>query len=166
MRHVSLVAVLGLLLVLLGCASDGGRDVANEPASEPNVEAAAVDEESMLEPKSDLPPVSLATTCQLLFGSDISDGPIADAVELMAELSEADFDHTVVSIKELDEVVDALTTAYQNANEGIAPYIAAVIDPLETMLELKRGGGTADLKMSNFKVSVTEIISQCEPYLY
>lgn len=110
-----------------------------------------------------LPKVSLATSCELLFGSNV-DGPIADTQAILTRFTENP-DLSTITENELTSTIAGLETVRKNADEAIVPYVEAQIAPLNALLEAKRTGKTTNIDFTDYKSSGIELINQCERYL-
>lgn len=154
MRKTTSTAAFLLAVVLLsGCAP---KAPAEEPASSPSPTPSEAAEA--------LPTVSLATTCGLLFGSNV-DGPISTATDIVTRFVENP-DLSTVTEAELTSTIDSLDTAAKNSDEAVRPYIDAQSDVLEQLLGAMTSGTNSSVDFADYKASGLELLNQCEPYLY
>lgn len=153
-RALATTAALLLLVPVAACSSGGAAPVeAGELESTPVEEVEEVA----------LPPVSLSTTCHLLFGSNV-DGPVSDATDIIARFVENP-DLSTVTTDELESTISALDGAAKNADPGIKPYINATSQPLQAMLDALQGQENTDINFTDYKAAGLELITQCTPYL-
>lgn len=151
-RALAAAAASLLLIPVAACTSSAPEPEASE---DQNVEEQVVEES--------LPAVSLQTTCQLLFGSNV-DGPVADAQDIVTRFA-ANPDLSTVTTEELELTVTSLAAASKNADPAIKPYIDATSKPLQQMLDALTGGVNSDIEFTDYKASGLELITQCTPYL-
>lgn len=155
MRRTAVISVLALALSLVGCSS------ATLAASSPSPSKTATPLASPT--KEALPAVSLETTCDLIFGSNV-DGPMVDAQDIIARFV-ANPDLSTVSEEEIVAARDAIETAARSANEDLVPYLNAQVAPLDQLLDALKRGVNSTVDFDEYKASGLELINQCEPYL-
>ena len=148
--------ILAGVMLLSGCAT-AQSDIGRPSPSTPSVTATPK--------RTTLPPVSLATSCNLLFGQNV-DGPLADATDIVTRFVDAP-DLSSVTETDLTGTIESLESARKNADPAITPYIDAQVAPLQQMLDAKHGKGssTGTVHLDDFKASALELLNQCRPYL-
>lgn len=140
------------IVVLAGCAAKAPVEATSTPTPTPSETADA------------LPAVSLDTTCNLLFGSDV-DGPVAQAADIVTRFI-ADSDLSTITEDELAGTIDSLDSAAKNADESLKPYIGAQTDVLQQLLDAMTSNTNSSVDLVDYKASSLELLNQCEPYLY
>lgn len=154
----SAAATLVVLAIALtaGCTSQASGN-GSGPSAQPTITS-----EPSPSP-SGLPSVSLATTCQLLFGSEV-DGPMADAQDIILRVAD-DPDLSTITAAEVSDTIAGLGTARSSANDALVPFIDAQIQPLNEISTALATGSDANISFSDYKTSGLELITQCKPLL-
>lgn len=153
---IGAASAIGLAFVMAGCASS--------PMATP-VDTSAPPAEASPAPASPsgLPKVSLATTCQLLFGSDV-DGPMADAQDILLRVVD-DPDLSTIEQTEVTDTIAGLGTARSSADPSLVPFIDAQIKPLDALVTAFATQTDASIDFNDYKTSGLELITQCKPLL-
>lgn len=146
-------AILAAIVLLSGCTAKAPLDEsAPSPTSTPTVSSEA------------LPAVSLNTTCNLLFGSDV-DGPVAQAADIVTRFI-ANSDLSTITEDELAGTIDSLDSAAKNADASLKPYIDAQTDVLQQLLDAMTTNTNSSVDLVDYKASSLELLNQCESFLY
>lgn len=146
-------AILAAVILLSGCA-----------AKAPNGESAPSPSATPTESVEALPAVSLNTTCNLLFGSDV-DGPVARTADIVTRFI-ANSDLSTITEDELAGTIDSLDSAAKNSDDALKPYINAQTDVLQQLLDAMTTNTNSSVDLVDYKASSLELLNQCESFLY
>lgn len=145
-------ALLIAVVLLTGCTAKAPTaDSAPSPTPSPSETAAT------------LPAVSLNTTCNQLFGSNV-DGPIARSTDIVTRFVAAP-DLSTITEDELSSTIESLDAAAKNADPAVQPYIDAQTDVLQQLLNAMANNENSNVDFADYKASGLELVNQCEPYL-
>ena len=138
MQRLSAIALI-TALALVGCAPATPDTVADQTAT------------------TERPlTVSVATTCDLLFGGTLA----TDAIDLVVSYAA---EPTSVTPEQISPIIRALEAASESANREIAPFIDAQIAPLETMRARLAGENPPDrVEFDQFKAAGLETTNLCD----
>ncbi len=145
-------ALLVAVVLLTGCT-----------AKTPTADATPSPTPSATETAAALPAVSLNTTCNQLFGSNV-DGPIARATDIVTRFVAAP-DLSTITEDELSSTIESLDSAAKNADSAVKPYIDAQTDVLQQLLDAMTNSENSSIDFADYKASGLELVNQCEPYL-
>ena len=146
-------AILAAIVLLSGCTAKAAMDESAPSATPTPTEIAEA-----------LPTVSLNTTCNLLFGSDV-DGPVAQTADIVTRFIE-NSDLSTITEEELAGTIDSLDSAAKNSDDALKPYINAQTDVLEQLLDAMTTNTNSSVDLVDYKASSLELLNQCESFLY
>jgi hypothetical protein len=139
------LVIVAAVVLLAGCSSVHAR-----AASAPT-------------PKATHPTVkvSVATTCDLLFGPTFNGGPMQDAQNIVSRFA-ANPDGSTVTLDEVDKTLDSLKSAEASASSDLVPFLDAEAAPLSKLHDALSGGPNSSIELTEWKAASIELINRCK----
>lgn len=148
MMRVRTALAVGAMLAMAAC---GGGSDGKEPAAKP--------EPSATPTTTEVPRVSEATFCRLLFEGD--ENPVLDAAGIVRKFA-ADPDPTELDRDKVSETKSALESLAARAPESLASHVLAEADTLQVLIDAHDDPQDGqDVNFETFKSSGLEIATAC-----